>query len=101
MKLRIPSSIIAVAMLSLSLGACDALTSNATRLARAEQALEAGRLDVAAAEAQAVLDDDAGDANAWLVLARVGIKYGDGEAALRDLAIARRDGAEPAVVRAL
>lgn len=101
MKLRIPRSALTAILLGLGLMGCDAMTSTEKRLARAEQALEAGRLEAAVSDARAVLEKDDNSAAAWLLMARIGLKYGDGDAALRDLGFARRDGADPRLVRAL
>lgn len=101
MKLRIPKTLFALGLLGFGLGACDVLISNADRLARAEQALEAGRLEAAVSDARAVLKKDETNAGAWLLMARTGLKYGNADSALQDLERATRHGAAPAAVSAL
>jgi putative PEP-CTERM system TPR-repeat lipoprotein len=94
------SAIWVVLAAGLSLSACDALTSASTRLSRGQQALESGNLAAALADARTVVEKDAGNAQGWLLLAKVSLKYGDTDDALKDLERARSAGASAPELRA-
>lgn len=99
MKQRTPLAGIGLAVTAaLVLAACDAFTSTESRLARAGQALDEGKLEAASADARAVAQKEPEHPGGWLLMARLGLKYGDGAASLKDLERATAAGASPAEV---
>jgi putative PEP-CTERM system TPR-repeat lipoprotein len=84
-----------------ALAGCDAFTSTDTRVARASRALDDGNLAAAQADARAAVEKDPGHVEGWLLMARLSLKYGDGEGALRDLQRAADAGASPAQMLSL
>lgn len=83
----------------LACAGCDAFTSSKARLDRARTAFEEGRIEAAVADARTVAEKEAGNPDAWLLLARIGVKYGDSPVALAHLEKARTAGANPDQVR--
>ncbi len=71
------------------------------RLARAEQAYEAGSHAAAIADAKAVLEREPQNVAARVLLAKLSFKLGDLDAASKDLARAIEAGADPASLRIL
>jgi putative PEP-CTERM system TPR-repeat lipoprotein len=85
----------------LALCGCDLLVSADTRVSRATTALEAGQLDAAVADLRKVVDKDKNRADAWLLLSRASLKYGDAESALKDSERAQAAGAPAEAVLAV
>ena len=83
----------------LLLAGCDVLTSTQARLDRATAALEDGKLSAALSDAREVTGKHPEDPRGWMLISRIGLKYGDAEGALRDLERAAKAGADAAAVR--
>jgi putative PEP-CTERM system TPR-repeat lipoprotein len=100
MKKGLPAMrFLAVVAACFALAACDVLTSPATRLERAAAALEQGNPEAALADARKVAEKDAGNVQAWLLLARISLKYGDAAGALRNIESAKKAGGSDELIR--
>lgn len=96
-----PTGICLALLAALGVCGCDVFTSSESRLARASEALEEGQPASALADARIVAEKDPDHPGGWLMLARLSLKYGDGEGALKDLERAASAGATAAEVGAL
>jgi cellulose synthase operon protein C len=88
-----------VLLICLGLQACDFATSTDDRLARAKAAIAAGKVDAALSEVKLIVEKEPSNSAAWLLMARIGLLYGDNEGALRDLDRASATGATPEQIR--
>jgi putative PEP-CTERM system TPR-repeat lipoprotein len=91
----------AIVLVGLGVASCDALTSVDTRLQRATKALGEGNPEAALSDARAVVEKEPARPEAWLLLTRISLKYGDGPSALKDLERAAKAGASESELQPL
>lgn len=90
-------SLVLIALV-LALAGCDALTSPQHRLARARAEFDSGQLGRAEIDLRKLTQANPGNAEAWVLLARVALDVGDSAAAEVDLDRAATAGARAATV---
>jgi putative PEP-CTERM system TPR-repeat lipoprotein len=87
----------AILVLSGALGGCDALTSPASRIERAQQSIAVGEYGEASIDLRKALDKEPGNAEARRLLALALLKIGDARGAQIEVQRALKEGAAPAV----